>query len=242
MPKRPQAAPAPLIWLEQRPPARRRGLEREAIVRAAVAVADEGGAQALTMAAVARRLGSYTPMALYRYISSKDGLTDLMLDHVAGEIALPAQPGPDWRADLRAIAFASWDMVMQHTWFAQLVHARPPLGPNMMRRTEIILQILTRQGAPVAEAMTYAALLDRHVFGGALQAAEERDMRQRYGIADMKDMTAAISDLAIADGRYPMLSTWMASPSPVTPDEQLELSLIFLLDGIAAQLPDGRDR
>jgi AcrR family transcriptional regulator len=237
MAKRSTDAPAPLIWLEQGPPARQRGLGRDAIVRAAIAVADEGGVQALTMAAVARQLGSYTPMALYRYVSSKDGLTDLMLDQVAGEIALPAEPGPDWRADLRSIAFASWDMVMRHTWFAQLVHARPPLGPNMMRRTEIILQVLTRQGAPVDEAMTYAALLDRHVFGGALQAAEERTMRERYGIADMKDMTAAISDLAVADGRYPMLSTWMASPTPVSPDEQLELSLIFLLDGIAAQLP-----
>jgi AcrR family transcriptional regulator len=242
MPKRSATAPAPLIWLQQGPPARQRGLGRDAIVRAAIAVADEGGPQALTMAAVARRLGSYTPMALYRYVSSKDGLTDLMLDHVAGEIALPGQPGPDWRADLRAIALASWDMVMQHTWFAQLVHARPPLGPNMMRRTEIILQILTRQGAPVDEAMTYAALLDRHVFGGALHAAEERAMRERYGIVDMKDMTAAISDLAVADGRYPMLSTWMASPSPVSPDEQLELSLIFLFDGIAAQLPERRSR
>jgi AcrR family transcriptional regulator len=231
-----------LIWLQQRPPARQRGLGREAIVRAAIAVADEGGPQALTMAAVARRLGSYTPMALYRYVSSKDGLTDLMLDHVAGEIALPPEPGPDWRADLRAIALASWDMVMRHTWFAQLVHARPPLGPNMMRRTEIVLQILTRQGAPVDEAMTYAALLDRHVFGGALQAAEERAMRERYGIVDIKDMTAAISDLAVADGRYPMLSTWMASPSPVSADEQLELSLIFLFDGIAAQLPASRNR
>jgi hypothetical protein len=90
--------------------------------------------------------------------------------------------------------------------------------------------------------MTYAALLDRHVFGGALQAAEERSMRQRYGIVDMKEMTAAISDLAVADGRYPMLSAWMASPSPVSPDEQLELSLIFLLDGIAAQLPASRNR
>jgi AcrR family transcriptional regulator len=242
MAERSPGAPAPLIWMQQGPPPRRRGLERDAIVRAAIAVADEGGAPALTMSAVARQLGSYTPMALYRYVSSKDGLIDLMLDHVAGEIALPEQPGPDWRADLRAIALASWDMVMQHTWFAQLVHARPPLGPNMMRRTEIILQILTRQGAPVDEAMTYAALLDRHVFGGALQAAEERSMRQRYGIVDMKEMTAAISDLAVADGRYPMLSTWMASPSPVSPDEQLELSLIFLLDGIAAQLPASRNR
>src|SRR6476659_6624747 len=120
-------------------------LRREQIVRAAVEVADEGGVAALTMAAVAARLGSYTAMALYRHVESKDGLIDLMLDHVTGEVELPAAPGRSWRADLRAIAASSWAMVMRHRWYAQLVHARPPLGPNMLRRTETVLGILTRQ-------------------------------------------------------------------------------------------------
>ena len=47
---------------------------------AAIALADEAGPTALTMKAVAARLGPYSPMALYRYVYSKDGLVDLMLD------------------------------------------------------------------------------------------------------------------------------------------------------------------
>ena len=74
-----QGPPTPPIWLLPEPPERRWGLGRAEIVRAAVALADAGGADALTMRAVATALGSSTPMSLYRYVHSKDGLVDLML-------------------------------------------------------------------------------------------------------------------------------------------------------------------
>jgi hypothetical protein len=43
-------------------------------------------------------------------------------------------------------------------------------------------------------------------------------------------------DLAAASGSYPILSEWMAHPRIESPTGQFELSLDFLLDGIAAQL------
>lgn len=238
MPKRRDDAPSPLIWL-QAAPSRPRELSREQIVRAAVEVADDGGARALTMAAVAERLGSFTAMALYRYVSSKEGLIDLMLDHVIAEVALPGRRSRSWRADIEAIASGTWAMVMRHGWFAQLVYSRPPLGPSMMRRTEAILQILSGQGASSHEAITYASLIDRHIFGSALQAVEEREMERRYGLENADELSRAITavrDLAAASGDYPILTSWMADPHVSTPTEQFELSLGFLLDGIAAQL------
>jgi AcrR family transcriptional regulator len=244
MPNRPPDTPAPLIWLQPDPP-RPRELSRGQIVRAAVAVADEGGAPALTMAAVASRLGSYSAMALYRYVSSKDGLIDLMLDHVIAEVELPSRPVGAWRAAVEAIAASTWAMVMRHGWYAQLVYTRPPLGPNMMRRTEAMLEILTSQGRSADEAMTYASLIDRHIFGSALQAVEERAMEHRYGIANADELAraiTAISDVAAASGDYPILSSWMVEPHVVSHTDQFELSLGFLLDGIAAELRQSKRR
>jgi hypothetical protein len=109
----------------------------------------------------------------------------------------------------------------------------------MMRRTEAMLTILTGQGLPPDEAMTYAALIDRHIFGSALQAVEERAMERRYGLEDADALAGAITavrDLAAGSGGYPILSEWMASPRIASPTEQFELSLTFLLDGIAATL------
>lgn len=209
-------------------------------MRAAVEVADQDGERALTMAAVAGHLGSYTAMALYRHVPGKDALIDLMVDEVTGEVGLPETPGPDWRADLHAIALSTWEVSMRHSWYARVVHSSPPLGPNMLRRTECILAILTAQGATAPDAVTYAAVLGRHVYGGALQAAAEQDLASRYGLADDEELAAAVSaarERVATDGRYPILSRWMASPTVTTPEQQLELSLGFLLDGVAGRLP-----
>jgi AcrR family transcriptional regulator len=231
--------PSQSIWTQPAP--RDRRLSREEIVRTAIAVADEGGVRALTMATVARTLGSYTAMALYRHVPNKDALIDLMLDQVTAEIALPETASTDWRAHLQAVAISSWEMVMRHRWYAQLVHTRPPLGPNMMRRTEHVLGVLTRQGATPAEAVTYAALLDQHIFGAALQATEERDMHARHGVQSKDELAAVIAATRalVAEDSYPVLTSWMASPTIVTPDEQFELALTFLLEGIAGRLPKG---
>src|SRR3954469_13646343 len=181
------AAAPPLIWLKPAPEARRL-LSRETIVAAGIRVADRGGAAALTMSAVAGELGSYTAMALYRYVDSKDGLVDLMLDDVIGQVPVPdfaPASGPaDWRAVLRRLELDSWEMVGRHLWYAELVHTRPPLGPNTMRRTEAALAVLTAAGPGLAEALGYFALLDRHVFSSAVLAAQERSAVRAYGIDD----------------------------------------------------------
>jgi AcrR family transcriptional regulator len=233
-------AAAGLIWAQPPPPPRQRLLGREEIVAAAILLADEAGPGALTMKAVAARLGPYSPMALYRYVRSKDGLVDLMLDAASAEIAVPGRPGTAWRDDLAALAAGTREMTKRHPWFAALYHTRPPVGPHMMARVEFMLQVLTGQGASTAEAMTYAALIDRHILGSALQEAEEAQMSRRYALDDaagLADAMAVVRDLAAAGGRYPRLASWLAQPIGPSTDEQFALGLGFLFDGIATQLP-----
>ncbi|MFC4015141.1 TetR/AcrR family transcriptional regulator [Nonomuraea purpurea] len=240
MPRTRRNHPEPLIWSQPPPPPRQRALDRETIVRAAIEVADLGGLPALTMSTVASRLGPYTSMALYRYVHSKEGLTDLMLDAATAEIPIPGTPSGDWRSDLHRLAMDTWAMVRRHGWYAQLVHTRPPVGPHMMRRTEFSLSVLVGQGMSVATAMSYTALIDRHVFGNGLQAAEEDQMRERYGLDSAEEFVAAIESvrrLATAEGHCPHLAAWLAEPTGPTVDEQVELGLACLLDGIAARLP-----
>jgi AcrR family transcriptional regulator len=242
MPRHVTAGRSPLIWSLPAPPPRRQALGRDEIVAAAIALADEAGPAGLTMKAVAARIGPYSPMALYRYVHSKDGLVDLMLDAAAATIPLPAKPTGDWRADLHTLAVRTREMVRRHGWYAQLVHTRPPAGPHMMRRVEFMLAVLAGQGVPVDAAMTYAALVDRHVFGSGLQEAEEARFERHHGLERAEDLLAAfatVHDLAAADGRLPLLAGWLARPTGPTVDEQFELGLAFLLDGIAARLPSG---
>ena len=68
----------------QRGPKREMSVEK--IVEAAVELADAEGLGAVSMAAVAARLG-YTPMSLYRYVSAKDDLMLLMQEEATGPAA-----------------------------------------------------------------------------------------------------------------------------------------------------------
>lgn len=213
------------IWTEPAP--RPPGLDRDRIVRAAIAVADESGASAVTMKAVATRLGC-TSMALYRYVRNKDGMVDLMLDAVTAEV--PLVPG-DWRPALRALAKETRAMIKRHPWYAELVHTRPPAGPHQMRRLEFMLSVLSEHGATLPRAMSQAAMLDRHVFGAGLQEAAEA----RFAPTDCY---AAVTDMRDrAAGTFPKLAEWLAAPSGPSPDDQFELVLDILLDGIATRLP-----
>jgi AcrR family transcriptional regulator len=238
--RKPAAGPAPLIWTQPPPPPRQRSLGREEIVAAAIALADEAGAAALTMKAVAGRLGPYSAMALYRYVHSKEGLVDLMLDTATAEVPLPGRPGPDWRADLAELAARTRQMTTRHPWYPALFHTRPPAGPYLMARLEFMLEVLTAQGATTAAAMTYAALIDRHIFGSGLQEATEARMSREHGLDDeaaLRTAMASVRDLAAAGGRFPLLTSWLAQPSGPAPEEQFQLGLGFLLDGIARCLP-----
>lgn len=228
--------PARLIWTQPPPPPRQRSLGRAEIVAAAMSLADQDGLAALTMKAVAARLGPYSAMALYRYVHSKDGLVDLMLDTATAEIPVPAQPGPDWRADLEELAAQTRQMTRRHPWYAALYHTRPPAGPHMMERLEFMLAVLAARGAGPAEAMTYAAMIDRYVLGSALQGAEEARMSRAHGLDDAATLMSAMRtmhDLAAATGRLPLLTSWLAQPAGLSPEEQFGLGLGFLLDGIA---------
>ena len=79
------------LWFNQ-PDERMSGrllLSRERVVAEALAVISAEGAQALSMRAIAARLG-VVPGALYRHVRSKEQLYDLVLDAVLAEAACQA--------------------------------------------------------------------------------------------------------------------------------------------------------
>ena len=92
---------------------RRAPLNRERVLRAAVALADKGGFESLTMRKLAKELG-VEAMSLYNHVANKDDLLDGMVDLVFAEIELPSSAG-DWKAvrvranGQEALAFYNWD-------------------------------------------------------------------------------------------------------------------------------------
>jgi AcrR family transcriptional regulator len=202
-------------------------------------IADADGEQAVTMRRVAKELGSSTPMSLYRYVGSKDGIVDLMIDEVFGEIDLPDRPSGDWREDLRTLARRSRVALRRHPWFATLSHQRPLFGPHALRHNEWSLSALDGPGLPIGAAMSVAAMVFGYALSIAQSEAEEDRMRRRVGLttdAQLRDAAAPFIERITADGRYPHLTRWITEGAQLAPDEQFELGLECLLDGIAHRI------
>jgi len=79
-------------------------LSRDRILRAALALADEGGIDALTMRKLGQVLG-FEAMSLYNHVANKDDVLDGILDLVLDE-SEPPSPAGDWHTAIRNSAIS----------------------------------------------------------------------------------------------------------------------------------------
>ncbi|WP_067572481.1 TetR/AcrR family transcriptional regulator [Nocardia acidivorans] len=243
--------PGPLIWTLPEPPGRpTTTLNRADILRAALAIADAEGASALTMRRVATAVGASTPMSLYRYVGSKDGLVDLMIDAVYGEIPLPRTVSA-WRPTLERLSLDTWAVIQRHLWFGHLVHTRPPFGPNALRYFDFRFALLETLGISADDMTRITAAIDGHLIGTALQLAEEMRMRSRTGLyteAQLGEAAASFLQPIVDSGSHPAFARWVVGRSVVVgrgvsdgadavdPGESVAWTLAALLDGITDRL------
>lgn len=224
-----------LVWFTAEPRSRDH-LSRERIAAEAVRIADDTGVAGLTMSAVGQALGGYSAMALYRYVQNKDGLVDLMLDRVIGEVPMPHQETADWAGAIRKLGVDTWEMVMRHPWYGTLVDGRPPLGPHSLRRTESVLRILTIAGIDADEGLGFLELLDRFVFSSAAGSAQRERMAFRYGAPDAESFESTVEQVSrrvVPADEYPLLAGWMRSPNVRSERTQLLWALDLLVEGFA---------
>jgi len=175
---------SPLTW-EERGAAPARGLTREAIVRAAVALADRDGLDAVSIRRVAAELGA-RPMSLYSHIAAKDDLLDLMIDAVVGEVVLDGEPPGDWREALRQIAQRSHAAFVAHPWMLEASGRRGALGPSALRHAEQLLAAVAPLALGARDAWAVAGLLNDYTLGHALRVAHAAagSSRGRYPAID----------------------------------------------------------
>jgi AcrR family transcriptional regulator len=217
-------------------PPERTPLSTEHIVRAAIDLADEDGAQALTMRGVAARLGVGV-MSLYRYVSGRDELIEQITDAVFGERPLPDTDAPeDWRARLELSARAEWALYQAHPWLPRIADlvSHPPASANVMAVTEWRLRTLTDRGFPYAAMVQTAAMLSLFVQSIALSQGHGPHTE---GLNRRDWMAARRDDFVRSSRHLPMLSQFGEEALRATESEALfEFGLQRFLDGVSLML------
>lgn len=218
-----------LLWQPDAAPRRSRGLTREAIVAAAVELADTDGLAALSMARLAERLGCGT-MSLYRHVANKDELVTFML--ATGPGPPPSAPdGADWRAALSHWADELWVVYHRHPWILQTAAAGLPADPGQLVWLDAGLATLS--GTTLTEREKLSAVLAVLIFtrGSAALAIEARDV-------DDSEYPALLRRL-VTPARFPALAAAIDAGALDQPDDdqktEFHSGLSQLLDGIAVR-------
>jgi AcrR family transcriptional regulator len=231
-----QTAPRPpVIWA--RPERKARGpqpsLTRDQIARAAIEIADAEGIEAVSMRKVAAKVGAGT-MSLYRYVSRKDDLIDLMGDAVVAELDLPETPSGDWRADTVEIAKRNRALYLRHPWAVTLGLARPSLGPNQLRVLEYALRVLDGLGLGIDDIMGIGATLSAFVRGFVQAELAEVEAQRRTGMNEDEwrlTMRPYVESL-LESGRYPMLTRLIVEGTDPDLDVAFQQGVNRILDGL----------
>jgi AcrR family transcriptional regulator len=140
--------PPPFARVPRRSGGRRRDpLTKEAIVSAAIRVLDADGLDRFSMRRVAHELGAGAA-SLYWHVGSKDGLFDLILDEVIGEIEVP-DPDPErWAEQLKEVARSMRASILRHRDIVRISIGRIPMGANALAYGERVAAILRAGGVP----------------------------------------------------------------------------------------------
>ena len=211
----------------------------DAVVAAAIVIADTDGLSALTIRAVAKKLG-IAPMATYTYVPGKAELLDLILDSVYLHMPRTDISRMQWRERVSTIAAENRSMLAEHPWVVQLATTRPPLGPGTCAKYEHELQAFDGLGLSDLEMDSALTYVLGFVTAVARIAIDTRNVRVDSGISDQAWWARAEPLLAkvFNTEKFPLAATvgaaaGQAYDSAYSADHAYEFGLARVLDGLA---------
>ncbi len=207
-------------------PKPRTPLNRERVLRAAIALADERGIESLSMRRLGQELG-VEAMSLYNHVANKDDLLGGITELVLEEIELPE--GGDWKAALRQNAVSAHEVLGRHPWACALALSPSSVLPVQVRAAEWTLRRLREGGVSAAVAYHAFHALESHVLGFTLW-----QLGHSLRAEDIPDLAATFLRKFPA-GEYPYLGEHLEQHVSGFGREgkgAFELVLDLILDGL----------
>ena len=126
-------------------------LSKERVLQGAVAVADKGGIESLTMRKLADELG-VEAMSLYYHVANKEAVLDGVVEALVHEIA-ESQGGftvpekvTDWKTEVRDRILAARVVMLRHPWAPSVFETRTRMSPSVVMYFETLLGIMREGG------------------------------------------------------------------------------------------------
>jgi len=147
-------------------------IDRDMILDAALAIADQHGLEAVTMAAIANRVG-VTPMALYRHVANKMAVLDGLVERLLTEFPSPASDAP-WAERLGSLAGEIRAMACRHPDVFPLLLQRPAITPEALHVRGGIYRALEEAGVDPERVARTERLISTAILGFATSEVSGR--------------------------------------------------------------------
>ncbi len=217
-------------------------LSRERVLRAAVALADERGIEALTMRNLGQELG-VEAMSLYNHVANKDAILDGVIELVIGEVVdavedVTLSDPAEWKPLTRRRILAAREVMLRHRWAPKVLESRAQPPAVLMRYYDGLLGLMLRANFSADLAHHAMHALGSRALGFTQELFEEDDDAPAETVAAMAEQMAPV---------YPNLAEMLkvvthdADTTLGWCDDQFEFefALDLLLDGLERQRDTG---
>jgi AcrR family transcriptional regulator len=176
-------------------------ISRERVLQATLEIAEEQGLAAVSMRAVARRVG-VTPMALYHHVRDKEDLLDALVERLLTELLVP-NPELPWQERLRVLGASLRETAGCHPDAFLMLLRRPATTPGARRARDAIYSALADAGVPRDEIPRVERLISTFMIGFAASEAAGRFAAHGRSVldADLEWAQAQVLGLLPSAGR-----------------------------------------
>jgi AcrR family transcriptional regulator len=206
-------------------------LSRDRILDAALALADEGGIEAVSMRRLGQVLG-VEAMSLYKHVADKEAILDGVADLVMGEVEVPSAE-LDWRTSIRRSAISMHKALRRHPWAGFVLESRLNPGPARLRYLDAVVGVLRGAGFDTATVASAFMALDSHTYGFTMQ-----ELALPFDADSAPRIAAEMAAHVFADD-YPNLAAMAELAMSGAQMLDFEFGLDLLLDGLERLRPAG---
>jgi AcrR family transcriptional regulator len=223
-----------LPWPAERPA--KTPITRAEIVRIALRITRAEGIDAVSMRRIATELGT-GPSSLYAHVTNKDELHRLMFDEMCGLVEMPELDPPRWKEQIKELARAGHQVMIDHNDLARAALATIPVGPNALRISNGMFGMMLAGGIPPRIGAWAMDRIFLYITADAYEYSIWRRQVHNAGsdkdtfISEMGRQTLAYFEQLPAD-IYPHITTYAAALVGGGVDARFELGLDLLVDGL----------
>lgn len=202
-----------------------RGLDKDAIVAAALALLEDVGEAAFSVRKLAQSVGC-DPMSVLYHFKSKEGLSRAIANALSRSL-VPVDAALPWRERLRDLARQYRALVLRYPAAFALLQRHMSTGPADLAHIEAVHRALADAGIPRAALPSVCVGWYASVIG--LAAAEAGGLTRAANDVELAEMEA------LSDTAHPLVKAAAPLYAQLDPAAVHDTMLDVLLDGIAKQ-------